>query len=435
MTAYPHPFETFKSALDLTSRLAAISARKRLQSVSIGVRINGRRMFAATRGAIRLEPNDAADHLVPAACLAKPLTATLVAEAAAKHHVDWSNPVSEVLALENPWKARLTGITLSHLLNHTHGLDASAVHRAPRTRDGFLDVKLLCSQLAAEPLSAPGRLYSYGSAGAWFAGAVLERLCGRQYSHLLYDCRLWRSAPRSPALPFGNICPATGDELELTVSEWLALLEAHLKTVLKGADEAVTPVLSSLRAAPVPLPGWSPFEQGACLGWKYFGEGWFGHNSNLAGSSALLRFNPDQHIAIVIEASDEAAFIVLAELFGTALAEFSNLKPPRLLNPQECATLQLDRYVGTYVQAHSRLNIVKTSQGTLCLAVRTQDSSAETSQRPLRPAAEEVFIPESRDNLDLAFVQFIASDPMSGFGYLWNGKQLWRRSDCAHSGV
>ena len=336
---------------------------------------------------------------------------------------NWSSEIGEFLSLANPWKERLSGISLRCLLTHTHGLDASTVQSVPRTREGFIDVQVLCSQLAASPLSTPGRLYSYSNAGAWFAGAALEQRLGRRYSQLLKDSSL-RS---SESISVGSVCPATGDGLELTLSQWLRFLELHLQQGPSRAGDAFARALSALREDPVSLPGWSPSEQGACLGWKYYGAGWFGHNANLPESSTLLRFNCEHHIALVIDASDNAAFMVLAGLFGTALPEFANLRPPRLLNADECAAASLERYVGTYVQAQSILRVDTTSKRQLLLIIDTPDRR-ESRARLLRAAEGNLFIFEPRDSTDFACVQFVKATEAGTFEYLWNGKQIWRRA-------
>jgi hypothetical protein len=165
------------------------------------------------------------------------------------------------------------------------------------------------------------------------------------------------------------------------------------------------------------------------MGWKHYGGTWFGHNSNASGSSALLRFDPEENIAIVIEASDDTAFLVLAGLFGDALPEFSGLRPPRMLNSQERSALQPGRYTGSYVQAQSRLSvgIGTTAHAAECLTIEMQKSDGATAAQRLRAADDHIFIPESQDNRELPFIQFVAPEPTLRFGYLWNGKQLWRR--------
>jgi len=421
--------ESFQNEGDLSSRLAAFGARRQLQKTILGLLIDGRRMFAGTAGATRLDPPVAQNWLVPAACLAKPITATLLAQAISTCDLGWSHEIADVLALAGPQKTKLAGVTLAHLLNHTHGLDAATAVPIPRTPEGFVDVDGLCDRIAARPLSSPGRLYSYSNFGVGLAAAALERLSSQHYSQLIQHSEWWangRDSQPSQPLPPEHVCPATGNRFGLTVSQWLDLLEAHLADVSGRGDPALTRALTSLRTSPVPLPGWSSSELGACLGWKYYGDDWFGHNSNRTGSSALLRFNPRQRIAVVVEAADSSAFIVLAGLFGAALPEVSNLRPPRLLNPQESAGLHLDRYAGAYVQAQSRLSVGATSQGRLYMRVSTQDSKVQSLECVIRPAEREMFIPETRDT-EFPFVQFVAEGPACASEYVWNGRQLWRR--------
>ena len=250
MTAAPI-FDSFLTDSDLGSRLASMTTHGRLKSACVGLQIDGRRLFAAAREGIQIDPGAAENHLVPATCLAKPLTATLLAAAACSHHLNWSDEISAVLGLSGPWKDKLTGISLASLLNHTHGLDAPTVPRLPRTHDGFVDVEALCGQLAVTPLSAPGLLHSYSSTGAWFAGALLERLSGRPYSKLLGEQQLWHASRASNPVYAGYVCPASGAELSRpTVSEWLSFVAFHLADSPAGTDGVLAQTVASLRAGP-----------------------------------------------------------------------------------------------------------------------------------------------------------------------------------------
>jgi hypothetical protein len=70
-----------------------------------------------------------------------------------------------------------------------------------------------------------------------------------------------------------------------------------------------------------------------------------------------------------------------------------------------------------------------TSKGPLLLIVETPATSAKRTERLLRAAENHLFIPEPRDDPDFAFVQFVEASDAGAFGYLWNGKQLWRRDE------
>ena len=414
MTANGFDLGSFETEGDVAARLTAAAIQGGLSNVAIGLLTRGRRFFVALDD--RRRPIEAAwRQPIRAGCLAKPLTATLVAEAIEEKKLDWAVPVSDAVPLDSAATDILRGVTIRQLLNHTHGLDASAVERMPRTHAGWLDIAELCSRLGTLSIAAPGRLHSYTNAGAWIAGAVVEKIYGGSYLRLLSEKRIIDLDPGADEPRNDRVCPATGEDLTLTIANWLLFLETHL-----GSH-------ASLRAEPVPLPGWNPTEQAACSGWKSYGEGWFGHNADLPESSALLRFNPEREVAIVVAAPGHGAFFALAALFGALLPEFANLRPPRLLKPQECAQLELDSYAGAYARARDTIEIDVSACRALSFARRGLRLEREIAPRPLRAADHSLFIPEPRDIPEFAFVQFIASGEAQGFDYLWNGKQLWRR--------
>src|SRR5215472_14997071 len=100
MTRGSSAFAVLSSRNELASRLAAVCARSRLQTVSIGLRLEDRTLFAQTdnHGAIRaIEPGECS--YAPAGCLTKTLTATLLAEAVGAGKVDWSTEVTEILGI------------------------------------------------------------------------------------------------------------------------------------------------------------------------------------------------------------------------------------------------------------------------------------------------------------------------------------------------
>ncbi|MET0535641.1 MAG: serine hydrolase domain-containing protein [Steroidobacter sp.] len=414
MTANGFDLGSLENERDMAARLSDAAIQSGCSNVSLGLLIRGRHCFVALDD--RLRPiEDAAGQPVRAGCLAKPLTATLVATAVEEKQLDWAAHVSETVSLDGDCGRILSGISIRQLLNHTHGLDASALERMPRTDTGRLDISELCNQLAPLPISTPGRLHSYTNAGAWIAGALLESIYGKSYLQLLSEKRIADLKPGAAELHDDRVCPATGEALTLTLASWLLFLESHLHSH------------ASLRADPVSLPGWSPTEQAACGGWKSYGSGWFGHNADLPESSALLRFNPEREVAIVLSSPGHGAFFALAMLFGALLPEFANLRPPRLLKPQECTQLELAAYAGAYSRSRDTVQVDATERGTLSFSMRGRSVEREIAPHALRAAEHRLFIPEPRDIPEFAFLQFVASSESQSFDYLWNGKQLWRR--------
>jgi CubicO group peptidase (beta-lactamase class C family) len=372
---------------DFLTKLAAVCARNGPQLLSVSLHANGQTLIAETdaTGTPRIiDPLRASQ--VPAGCLAKPITACLLAEAVTAHRVDWDTEVHEILSVQGTARQKLSGVRLGHLLDHSHGLDSALVNAgAPKTDRGFLDVTALCEHLAARRLSEPGELYSYGNTGAGFAGAVLERISGRQYGDLLEESPLFAHNSSRMRLHPPRACPATGDTLELTSAQWLLFLEPYLHAQ-SGRTSPIAPHLASLLRQRITMPGWSPAEQAACLGWKYYGSGWYGHNANMTTTSALLRFNPRQRMAIAVAGSNDTAYLTLAGLLGTALPEFANLRIPRLLKSQPGESRTTDPYIGSYSHGPTRVEVMNGSQGCLSVSFQSRVPGSTLIQGRLRPA-------------------------------------------------
>lgn len=412
----------------LARRLEEFRSAARPGHLSLALRLESEPLFLDYDGPETLRMTDgAASPWIPAGCLAKPLTATLLATAISEGRLEWNSRVDDILEVRGPARNRLAGITLSHLLNHTHGLDASRIDAVPRTRAGLIDPATLCEQLASSALNSPGELYSYSNAGAWLAGAALERLTGTPYSQLLWE---------TPAIVSGNaleqsgrpspLCPATGGPLALPITHWLSFAEHHASSDPLSPDPRARGV-ASLRASQAPLPGWSPAEQAACLGWKYYGEGWFGHTANTATSIAFLRFHPADRLAIVMSASSDIALFAFSVLFRDYFPELKNLKFPRRLTREEGESVRPDSYEGIYAQAKAQIRIAQTDTGRLSFAITSDDPALSASAQPLQPADNQVFFPEGKRNPEFPFLQFLPASGREPFSHLWNGKHLWRR--------
>lgn len=401
----------------LRGRLEEIVRRKGLQKVCVGVAVDGRELTlsAGAAEAHGVDATAASEAPVAAGCLAKSLTATLVNEAVVAGRVGWTDAVADMLARDAHSRRRLAGITVRHLLDHAHGLDASTIHRVPGAGDGFIDVGRLCEELGPQPLFAPGRMYSYSHVGAWLAGAMLERVGGTRYVTQLRERQLICDATYDGS---AAICPATGADLTLTLAQWLVFAQrclAELQPRQDGTDGDMA------------LPGWHPTERSIWRGWKCYGDGWLGHNANLSDRSAMLRINPAEQLAIVVSANEaNGAVFAASGVFGDLLPEFRNLRPPRLLKADEIAGLSVQDHVGRYVQARTAVDVTLDAQGALQLQVGEREQEAGPASR-LRAADRGVFLAESRGNPEFQFVQFIAHDASSGSAYLWNGRQIWRR--------
>lgn len=411
----------------LNSRIEQFSSAARPGRLSLALQVGGDPVFLDYRGSGTLQIiENARTPLVPACCLTKPLTASLLAEAVGVGRLEWAARINDVLEVSGAAGDKLAGITFSHLLSHTHGLDASAITVVPRDSHGFIDALALGEQLPITPLSDPGEMYSYSNAGAWLAGAALERLTDTPFAQLLSEssCALPSDVTRA-GLP-SPLCPATGGSLALTAAQWLSFANRHTNAVSLSLDP-IERSLALLRASQVSMPGWSLSEQAACLGWKYYGEGWFGHTANLGTSIVFLRFNPIQSTQIVMWATSEIAPFGFSCLLRDYCPELKNLSFPRLLTRAESDALRLEMYVGTYAQAKTQIAIDRTDHGHLSCAIISDDSAQCSPPQVLQAADNDIFFPTGKRNAALPFIQFLRSPDCKSFDRLWNGNHLWRR--------
>ncbi len=342
----------------------------------------------------------------PLGCLAKLLTATLVRRAAERGRLALGDAVAPLLGA--PLDA-LRGVTVRHLLEHTHGLDDSLL-AAPRYEEGFIDREELLGRVGVlERFASPGAAYSYGHAGAWLAAAILERTHWRVFAALVRDRLLDPLAIDGVWSAAAPLCAATGTGLALT-AEQLARFGLHALT--HGGSLAAEPIKA--------LPGWHPLERGVCLGWKYAGSGWFGHQSAWPAASSYLRVQPERGLALAVVASAQAAALVALRVFGTRLAE---LFEPMARSSNERSTGDV---CGVYEQAARNVTIAATQDG---LQAETRERNERgtpccvAARASLVPARGVLFARPVREHLP--FVELVAG--ANGARWLWNGRCVLRR--------
>lgn len=369
----------------------------------------------------------AAGTVVRAGCLTKLFTAELTRAAAAEGLLDLEDGCADVLG--DP-RSRAARVTIRQLLEHTHGLDA-CIDRVPIRSSGYIDWRALRAACRAAPrLAQPGRLYCYGDLGAWLAAALLERLTQRRYAALLEE-RLFprparpRRAGRSGthgALP-RILCPSTGGPLAVTCETVLDVLaRAAFGRGSSTFREAVR------TGAVTPLPGWSMLERGVLEGWKYYGDGWFGHHSAWPGAEALVRANPGRRVALVVASSGPPVLVVAARLLGALLPELRALRIPRPVDASAARGADPPRIVGTYVSAAETITVAAAADGGLCLRASLLPGGPGAKRHAaarLRPTSEGVLLTAPAIPR-LPFVQIVEA-PGEREPYLWNGQRVWRR--------
>jgi hypothetical protein len=369
-------------------------------------------------------------------CLAKPLTASLVSEGIAGGLFGLDQAASNLLP--PPEKGGLDpfrGVSIRHLLNHTHGLDLSALREVPRREDGFIDIQSLRSVAARyRRLSDPGELYSYSNSGSWIAAAILEEHFRIRYDEILLTRLLGPLGirPQSDLTSTAAFCPAVGGSLTLAVDELLMIL----RWCMTGEDANANLAIGRgvMPGTPIALPGLS-IEHGVCLGWKYYGDGWFGHNALLIATSVVVRFHLQEQIGIVVTADNRSAAVTLARVFGRMLPEFRDFKLPRPLFGSELRHSELEAIVGNY--ANGDILALITCDGCTRLSLEivekgTEKKSPAFIRTNLQPCTQGAFMLEPNAMIFGTWVQFISLSAI-GYQYLWNGKELFRREAASSS--
>ena len=349
--------------------------------------------------------------LIRVGCLAKLFTAMLARHEFDARRLAPDEQVSDLLAAGAARRA-LRGISVRHLLEHTHGLDDSMLTAMPRDSRGLVDVERLALELrAVAPLAGPGELYSYGNAGAWVIAAILERLRSRPYAMQLVETLLEPSGIGAVGSA-ESICPSTGGELALDAGDILNLVaQATFAAPNAWPDDA----RAGDYGFAIPLPGWNPLERGVYLGWKYHGAGWLGHQSVWPRQSVLLRAHPRRRLAVIAASTDHPAAVVAARVFGAYLPELFELRVPARLN------VDLGPPAGRFGSCAWRVDIRETDGGSE-LCARRFDTSDEWSAI-LHAVTPGLWL--TRPVLSMfPHVELVEPDR----AYLWNGRFVLPRA-------
>ncbi len=426
----PYPPISFSEPPDSTTlqlKLDSIFEGIDRKDVVVGYSIDGKAAFAdvsdgegkvdASGGPLHVP---AANRLLETGCLTKLLTGTLIEQQIADdERLTHEFPVAAYFTQPAIQEA-LAGITIRHLLNHTHGLDDSRCQYVPRHRSGLINLEALVSLCAAHRLNDPGEIYSYSNAGAWILAAILEQQFGVAFQYILqrelFDgLRIeHRRSARTRRQAARGVCPATGGELQVTMRGILHYLQAVL-----AANRVLWPATSNSNHV-TPLAGWNPFEQGVYRGWKFYGGGWYGHSSIADNRSTIVvRIHPVRRVALVVYSLHHHANMVAARLFGRGLPGYGDLKVPGALPPESARAMDWGAFQGRYGNAAQTISIQAAEEGGGMQALWSDHSIA------LVPAAGHVWLAARRERGGAGYFQFLVPEE-GAFRYLWDGQRLYR---------
>jgi hypothetical protein len=357
-------------------------------------------------------------------CIAKTLTATAIAIAAAENKLLITDPVAKYF----PNVRRIdASLRVFHLVNQSHGLDGSALQSIPYQEDGSIDAEMTWNAvLNAPPFAPPGELfYNYGSAGLWIAAAVLQRIYGTTFWSILNEKLLSPIGVQIAETEGRNFCPANG-KISLSADELLKVCEFHLGTRNTHLQE----VLAEFRTYRMPVPSWPPIAKASCPGWLCHGPA-YGSYGNRQDSSLMMLISPEERAAIVISAR-RVGPIYLAQraLFGNLFN--SEEQTPRPLTKAERDAMPVENFVGKYQKGRYLLDVSSNSKGDIQASVYPRDSNGEVGESPIVsrsmiPALANTLYPSPPEPNVISFLRFLRETPEGAFQCVTTGKHMFRR--------
>ncbi|HEX6083355.1 MAG TPA: serine hydrolase domain-containing protein [Thermoanaerobaculia bacterium] len=170
-------------------RIAAVVKTEILEkgvpSASVAVMRDGRMLLERGWGMADPEKKLAASSttIYPAGSVAKQFTAALLLKQVDRGRLSLTDPIGRHLAGLPP---EAGAVTIEQLLNHTSGLQRSAIVPARRfealTRETLLEMAV-----SDKPAAPPGTRFEYSNAGYTILGLLVEKLYGKPYGAALHD--------------------------------------------------------------------------------------------------------------------------------------------------------------------------------------------------------------------------------------------------------
>ncbi|MFC4079672.1 serine hydrolase domain-containing protein [Amycolatopsis samaneae] len=278
----------------------------------------------------------------PFGSVTKPFTATLVAQLAGEGELDLDAPIGVHLP-------ELAGMraTPRHLLGHTGGLVAE--HRPAGAAPSPRSYVARCRDLV--PLSPPGLRFSYSNVGYYLLGRLIEVVTGQDWPDAVTGLLLaplgitpvFRCFPPGPTVGghvvrAGRVQPVPGEfPVFRAPAGGLAGSAADLVRfgrVLLGEGPSFVLDAAGARLMRGEPTGAAPF--GLADGWglglarfRHAGTDWFGHDGGSDGTTAHLRFDPANGIAVAVTTNSADGTRLWEDLAAEArIGSYGTSAPP-----------------------------------------------------------------------------------------------------------
>jgi CubicO group peptidase (beta-lactamase class C family) len=414
-------------------KLAAACEQAQVTTASLGI-IHKDQIVSVSHGRPLLQ-DDTAGTRNSALCVAKLFTSTLVSLLVLQGKLKFEDQISDLLPVLSGIAQNtgvLTGVKVSHLLSHTHGLDTIGLDAAPVTDDGFIDHEQVFALLGGSTrMFAPGKFYSYGVEGYILLGIIIEHITQKTYRQALHKEILTRLEHDiyQPTLvnniaPLPAICPSSGKGLHLPHTTLTSFVSCFLnpgKNVLKLSP----PLMAEIFRKRTTLPGWSPTISGCCYGWKTFGDNWYGQNGMDGHNLMYVRVNRITKTALCLVAQSNKRHpgalpsLLLQQKYPELAA--NPAKSPGVLT--DATTDNCKAIAGTYGNRVTTFRIIYSDERLLLEIVTTYQGNEISSHHCyLYPAEQNIFF-LSKPWQYITFLQLVKGD--GAMRYLWDHSQLW----------
>jgi CubicO group peptidase (beta-lactamase class C family) len=359
------------------------------------------------------------DTLMMAGSVTKAMTASIVAMLVDEGLVDLDLPVRTYLPEFRVADHEATRtITTRHLLTHTSGFDGDVwfdVGEGADAIDRFVAELADCRQL-----SRPGDGFSYNNAaysvlglliqqvtGSSFEGAVQSRLAGPAGASFTTD--LAKADGRPAAIghvpdgsgqqvpigtAFGPACLApAGSRTWATIDDLLAFGELHLGRHGGAAEHRA---LTAMCAPQVFVN--DPNNGGTMALGMFLGDRWgtpvVFHDGGVQGQSAYLRILPELDAVLVVMSTGGVPQVFHRHVFARMAEMFPGLHAPLGVEPRPDRTIDLNRYVGRFEAASTRIDVEHDGEGLTAAITWGYDTADAVATGALRltPHSPEVFL-------------------------------------------
>ena len=396
----------------LQDRLPGLLAEHQVPGAAIAVSVGGQVIdLAAGVLSKATEVEATADSVFQVGSITKLWTSTLVMQLADEGKLEIDAPVRRYLPEFRLADEQAAGeITVRQLLCHTAGFEGD-IFTDTGTGDDCVE-KFVATLHTVPQLFAPGEMFSYNNAGFCVLGRIVEVLRGKPFDACVRDhlftplglthtangaqeAILFRAAvghiqleedaepEPAPVWSLARSNAPAGAMLAMRPRDLLGFARMHMSGGLApdGTTVLTAASVKAMQQEQVRLPHLGLMGSAWGLGWEIFdwpGGTVIGHDGGTIGQSAFLRLVPGRDVAIALLTNGGNAIAVYNEIFRYVLRSLADIElPPTPVPPADSASIDAERYVGTYACDIGELTVSQDEDGRVWLEQVPKGAIAE----------------------------------------------------------